>query len=175
MSHVVNTRATWVNSAQATSSVGIRTEAGKAVWLGIPANRSKIPVKSEPWLKESLATAFREFNCDLDRSKTFESWYKLNEDIFLVDGASLFEAAKVNQAMQKLDHPEQTQYCNYILQSTHEISVLCEPLDAWRETLIFNVRYGLLQITILAEKVIVTYASRVSRKFKWLSMINLNH
>ena len=59
-------------------------------------------------LKESLAASIQEFIYDAENGITFTSWYRRYEDVFLVDGASLDEQAKVRLLMQKLGPAEHT-------------------------------------------------------------------
>lgn len=90
----------------------------------ISTSGSKITLKSELGLIESLATAIQEFKYDAETSKTLEPWYKQYEDVFLVDVTSLDETTKVHPLIQ--NWAPRSRIAIISCKSTHEILSLEE-------------------------------------------------
>lgn len=125
--------------------------------------------KGEPQLKETVGASIQEFRYDPDNGITFLSWYNRYEDIFLVDGSELSEAARVRLLMQKLGPVEHTQYCNYVLPKhprDFKLTDTVANLSAifGERTSLFNIRYNCLKLHRLPEEDIVTYAGRVNKE-----------
>lgn len=72
-------------------------------------------IKIRTELKQIIDHSNQKCKYDADRGIIIESRCKWYENVFLVDGFRLAEAAKVRLLMQTLGAPEYSQYCNYIM------------------------------------------------------------
>lgn len=64
---------------------------------------------------ESLSSNVTEFSYDPDGGSTFEIWYRRYEDLFLLDGSKLDDAARVRLLLRKLNTSAHERYVNCIL------------------------------------------------------------
>ncbi|KAA3675726.1 uncharacterized protein DEA37_0006214 [Paragonimus westermani] len=129
----------------------------------------KKEAKSESELKETVGASIQEFRYDPDNGITFMTWYNRYEDIFLVDGSELSDAAQVRLLVQKLGTAEHTQYCNYVLPKHPRDFKLKDTVANLsiifgERTSLFNIRYNCLKLNRLSEEDIVTYAGRVNKE-----------
>ncbi|CAH8633842.1 unnamed protein product [Schistosoma margrebowiei] len=64
---------------------------------------------------DQIVNSIHEFNFDGSAGITFETWFKIYEDLFKVDLKNLDDAAKVRILLRKLGTAEHERYSNFIL------------------------------------------------------------
>lgn len=86
-----------------------------------------------------------------DENNIFEDWYGRYEDVFLVDGAELDDAARVRLLLRKLDGNSHNLYANFILPKKpreikfdETVKILLQIFG--HKASLFNLRYNCLNI-----------------------------
>ncbi|KAI8126692.1 hypothetical protein CVS40_3504 [Lucilia cuprina] len=126
-------------------------------------------------LMDKLANSISEFV--YDATNTFNIWYSRHEDIFLVDGKDLDDAAKVRLLMRKLNTIAYGKYAAYILPrnvwdiSFAETVQILKSMYGIQESL-FSLRYKCLQMVKNPQKDLVSYAARINESCEQLSQMN---
>ena len=117
---------------------------------------------------ETVLSSVGEFFFDLISGISFDSWYKMYEDIFTIDLAHLDDAQMVQKLLHKLGTSEHEKYVNYILPKNprdlsfdQTISILKQMFG--EQTLLFNVPYQCLKL-VKSDDDWVTYDGIVNRE-----------
>ncbi|CAH1105699.1 unnamed protein product [Psylliodes chrysocephalus] len=118
---------------------------------------------------ESLARNLMEFVPDLDNNVTFDSWFRRNEDLFLIDGAKLDDAARVRLLLRNLSTPAHEKYINFILPKhprdyTFNQTVATLKKIFGQRISIFSTRYKCFQISKSETDDFLTYAGIVNKQ-----------
>ncbi|XP_061510157.1 uncharacterized protein K02A2.6-like [Anopheles gambiae] len=99
---------------------------------------------------ESLANGIQDFLYDPDAGVFFDAWYARYEDVFIQDGHSLDDAARVRLLLRKLSTPLHDKYVNTILPKHPRDFSLDETVTKLkklfgRQKSVFHSRYQCLQ------------------------------
>lgn len=120
-------------------------------------------------LMDILAKSIREFIYDPEENQIFELWYERYEDIFLVEGEKLDDAAKVRLLLRKVSTVVFDRYKDYLLpKHTREVSFndTVETLKKLfgRKQSQFSLRVKCMQYQNGENEDIVTYAANINKK-----------
>ncbi|CAH1101719.1 unnamed protein product [Psylliodes chrysocephalus] len=120
---------------------------------------------------ESLAKNLMEFVPDLDNNVTFDSWFRRYEDLFLIDGDKLDDAARVQLLLRNLITPAHEKYINFILpkhprEYTFNQTVATLKKIFGQRILIFNARYKCFQISKSETDDFLTYAGIINKQYE---------
>ncbi|XP_055842563.1 uncharacterized protein K02A2.6-like [Episyrphus balteatus] len=135
--------------------------------------------RGQEFTMDTLANNIQEFVYDPANGLTFESWYNRFEDVFIVDGASLDDAAKVRLLMRKMNSIAHEKYANLILpKKVKDISFeeTIKKLKGMfgRKGTLFNVRFSCLQTIKRKTDDLVTYASLVNKNCEEFKLSDLS-
>ncbi|XP_037931645.1 uncharacterized protein K02A2.6-like [Teleopsis dalmanni] len=118
---------------------------------------------------EILASSLTEFVYDPENNLTFETWYTRYEDLFLVDGSKLDDAAKVRLLLRKLSTTVHNKYMDFILPKhpreynfTTTVEKLKQLFGLQKSQ--FSLRYSCLQLTKPPDADYTTYAAEVNKQ-----------
>lgn len=119
-------------------------------------------------LLDKLARNITEFTYDPENDLVFETWYARYEDLFLVDGKSLDDAARVRLLLRKISTSAHSRYVNYILpQHPRDISfentVKMLTNIFGKKTSLFYTRSKCLQLVKSGTDDFIAYAGHVNR------------
>lgn len=133
---------------------------------------------STEFLIESLATNITEFSYDPESNVIFETWYRRYEDLFIVDGEKLDDAAKVRLLLRKLNTPAHERYVNHILPSHPRDFPFADTVTKLtkifgRQESIFNTRYKCMNISKSEVEDFVTFAGRINREAERFELAKL--
>lgn len=119
-------------------------------------------------LLDKLARNITEFTYDPENDLVFETWYARYEDLFLVDGQSLDDAARVRLLLRKISTSAHSRYVNYILPQhprdikfEDTIKMLTDIFG--RKTSLFYTRSKCLQLVKSSTDDFIAYAGHVNR------------
>ena len=123
---------------------------------------------SKDGLMDKLSNSISEFSFDTNKGITFGVWYNRHEDIFLVEGKDLDDAARVRLLLRKLNPVAYEKYAAYILpknvrDNSFEQSVkTLKDMFGFQDS-IFSLRYNCFKLVKTPQEDIISYAARVNQ------------
>ncbi|XP_037810025.1 uncharacterized protein K02A2.6-like [Lucilia sericata] len=130
-------------------------------------------------LMEKLSNSITEFCYDQANSSTFNNWYARFEDIFLVEGKDLDDAARVRLLMRKLNNIAYGQYSAYILPRNPRDVTFADTVKILKDMYgiqdsIFSIRYKCLQTVKMSHEDLISYGARVNKLCENFKLSEMN-
>ncbi|XP_037820141.1 uncharacterized protein K02A2.6-like [Lucilia sericata] len=130
-------------------------------------------------LMEKLSISITEFCYDQANSSTFNNWYARFEDIFLVEGKDLDDAARVRLLMRKLNNIAYGQYSAYILPRNPRDVTFADTVKILKDMYgiqdsIFSIRYKCLQTVKMSHEDLISYGARVNKLCENFKLSEMN-